>query len=161
VPHPSSSPESPRSLPPRLDCCSISPPPVVGPFDSGPCPAVDMVPDDGTRRRSPCPPVVAPSMTTTKLLPAASPRCYQRLNSFSRTPSQQHPRRCTNRNALQQPWPPNTSNDDDEDLIRPARSTTPNSENNKTKPQSTQQDKKILQNKNLETQKNPKLHQVP
>jgi hypothetical protein len=101
-----------------------------------------MIPDDGTRRRSPCPPVVAPSTTTTKLLPAASPRCYQRLNSLSRTPSQQHPRRCTYRNALQQPWPLNTSNDDDEDLIRPARSTTPYSENNKTKSQSTQQGKK-------------------
>ncbi len=125
-----------------------------------------MVPDDGTRRRSPCPPVVAPSMTTTKLLPAASPRCYQRLNSLSRTPSQQHPRRCTYRNALQQPWPPNTSNDDDEDLIRPARSTTPNSENNKTKSQSTQQEKKktikkILQNKILQNSKEPKTQRNP
>jgi hypothetical protein len=112
-----------------------------------------MIPDDGTRRRSPCPPVVAPSTTTTKLLPAASPRCYQRLNSLSRTPSQQHPRRCTYRNALQQPWPLNTSNDDDEDLIRPARSTTPYSENNKTKSQSTQQGKEKKQLKNSPKQK--------
>jgi hypothetical protein len=112
-----------------------------------------MIPDDGTRRRSPCPPVVAPSTTTTKLLPAASPRCYQRLNSLSRTPSQQHPRRCTYRNALQQPWPLNTSNDDDEDLIRPARSTTPYSENNKTKSQSTQQGGKKNNKKNSPKQK--------